>query len=277
MEFPEVKNAYDKYMQKFNLAPTNPTQLIKFCQKNEIQGVTWSKCSKYFKLLNGQSITPNKSQPPKNFINKSRHQKTTSGPLLSTSPKSSSSLSSSSTTNGGNSINNNNNDTKTTKNGSSPMVSPKLSASNHRRTQSAIDAKTHKANIDKKKDISTPFQTVMINDLFTDLKEDPNGPKDEDSKSAINGNTKTSSLMVPNNKKQVRFAKTPPPTSFKSIFVDQKLGAFHETKESAPVSTIEKTVKKEIKKHPLLEKPWNKHKSSTWPKNRYMFILIFTY
>ena len=121
-----------------------------------------------------------------------------------------------------------------------------------------------------KKDTSLPFQTVMINDLFTDLKEDPIGATDDDSKSQTNGDTKTSSLMVPpsNKKKQVRFAKTPPPTSFKSIFVDQKLGAFHETKESAPVSTIEKTVKKEVKKHPLLEKPWNRHKSSTWPKNR---------
>eukprot|EP00486_Rosalina_sp_Unknown_P014928 CAMPEP_0201596204 /NCGR_PEP_ID=MMETSP0190_2-20130828/192964_1 /ASSEMBLY_ACC=CAM_ASM_000263 /TAXON_ID=37353 /ORGANISM="Rosalina sp." /LENGTH=471 /DNA_ID=CAMNT_0048056471 /DNA_START=16 /DNA_END=1431 /DNA_ORIENTATION=+ len=275
-EFPQVKDAYAKYVEKFNSEPTNPTQLIKFCQKNEIQGVTWSKCSKYFKILNGQSTAINKAQPPKNFMNRSHHKKTTSSPMIK-SPKSKDSSSSPDTNTNG--VSPKSSTTTTSSNGSASappkatppkVISPNLSPSNHRRTQSAIDAKTHKANIDKKTDSSKPFQTVMINELFTDLKEDPIGPQDDDSKSQTNGDTKRVSFLLPTNgsKNKQRLSKTPPPSSFKSIFIDQKLGALSSTQESAPAATIQKTVKKEVKKHPLLEKPWNRHKSSVWPKNR---------
>ena len=269
-EFPEVKQAYTRYIEQFNSEPTNPTQLIKFCQKHQIPGVTWSKCSKYFKLLTGQSTANN---------NGNQHKKTTSQPLTkksikTTSPTTENNGVSSPTTN----INDaSNGSTSTSTSTSSPKVvdvvpprikpmmsSPKLSSNNHRKTQSAIDAKSYKKqNTDKKNDSSSALTpTPVINDLFIDLKEDPAETKkddddDDDSKSQTNGSTKRSSF-------------TNTAATFKSIFVDQKLKPLPSTHQSAPTATIHKTVKKEVKKHPLLEKPWNRHKSSVWPKNRYL-------
>ena len=70
-------------MEEFNSEPTNPTQLIKFCKANQIQGVSWSKCSKYFKLLNGQSIAINQAATAATAaINGNQHKKATSHPLI---------------------------------------------------------------------------------------------------------------------------------------------------------------------------------------------------
>ena len=287
-EFPEVHLAYGKYVESFSANPTNPTQLINFCKKNEIQGVTWSKCSKYFKLINGQST-----------IKRTAHKKTTSGPILKSpkskdpSPSSSTSSSSASITsqNNGNIANHSSPKIKPKPMSSSkPMSSPKLSSSNHRRAQSAIDAKTHKQNVAKSDNVKMPFQTVMLNDLFTDLKEDPvihtnqdntnqdnknDDNDDDDSKSQTNGDAKSPTLLSPKGGKTRISITPPPPTSFKSIFIEQTLKPLSSTTESAPAATIQKTVKKEVKKHPLLEKPWNKHKSSIWPKNRYLLTYIY--
>eukprot|EP01084_Bolivina_argentea_P302858 522834_1 len=167
-EFPDVHAAYMKYVDSLSIEPTNPTQLIKFAKKQNIQGLTWSKCSKYFKILNGQSTEIHKAEPPKNWSKnrrysneikaKKHHHKTTSNPILNINQ----SL-----------INNNTNNHNIKKNDiitatTNTITTNTSSISNHRRTQSAIDAETHKQNVVKNE---TPFHTVKVDKLFTELKE----------------------------------------------------------------------------------------------------------
>lgn len=132
-DFPEVQSAFDKYVETYSTKPTNATQLIKFCQQQAIQGVNWSKCSKFFKALDTAPRI---------------HHKTASGPLIKA---------------------------KSPANPSPNTSPPKIVVSpptNHKRTQSALTPKSYQETLRKSGPAEHKAPMTMLNDMFTDLKEE---------------------------------------------------------------------------------------------------------
>ena len=249
-EFSQVKAAYDKYVGEISVAPTNPTQLIRYCQKEGIGGITWSKCSKFFKSLNGPT----------------GHNKSSSGPLLN------------------NKSNNKQSSTHSAADTSSesPMivVTPPNAPVSHKRTQSAHTPRTREKLLQN--GVTPEFKAM--NGKFTDLKEEPEpGPDtkhDDEDEFELNGDdhkehdmhkpmmhSKVSSPRKQFSKPQSkRISLTPPgmkaSTSFKTLPLDN---------DHAPSSSMKTTPSKRvsiIKKHSLMSKPWNKNKPPLWPRNR---------
>ena len=278
-EFPQVQAAYDKYVAEISVAPTNPTQLIRYCQKEGIEGITWSKCSKFFKSLGGSPTG---------------HHKSTSGPLLTNNTKQSNGKTS-------NQMNQSNGAADTSTESPIILVTPPRGPVTHKRAQSAVTPRTREKLLQN--GVTSQFNEE-IGGKFTDLKEepepDPDTKHDDDDEFELNGGgsggdekenvynkmnksrgsihsndqktrtsqTRTSQTrMSPQTVK--RISLTPPgmkaSTSFKTLPLDDDHS--HSISPSMKTTPSSKRVSI-LKKHSLMSKAWNKNKPPLWPKNR---------
>eukprot|EP01084_Bolivina_argentea_P115476 205337_1 len=221
------------YVEQLSTAPSTPTQLIQFSKKKEMTGITWTKCSKYFKVLHGESSRPVRkhSEPiPR------KHHKTASGPLF---------LQNNALSNPAN------------------LLTATSTAHGHKRAHSALDSQTltskNKINIPSISTKKAPFetlQTVMLDTLLTDIKED--FTHDDDAQLPIQKHSNGAETST-----KPSAAK---PTAVLSPRI--VITPVHSTKPETILLPKEVSKTKTARKQALRNKPWNKHKSATWPKNR---------